>query len=384
VGVTPVATGWSQRFDEFHERAAAGKGWGDFGDSSYYEGLRTLLGALDDRPPMPGRMSAAAEDLILGSLGSRLHTQAQWRANPAYLERQLSRPLIVMGMPRTGTTALHNLLSQDPQFQGIEKWLTAAPRVRLPRAEWDADPQYCAAVAMVDHMSAIAPEVMKAHGVVADQVDECLLPMAQSFCSNFFPSQLDIPLYDAWFLGADERLAFERYRDVLRLVGLNDDRRWLLKNPSHVFGIDALLETFPDAVVVQTHRDPVASLASLVNLLANIMIAYAGEDIDRERRLQREIAFYGEAMRRSMAAQDRDPGRFVNVMQSDIRRDPLGVVDTIYSKVGLLLSPEAEQAMRNWAERNAEQTQASHEYARIDDQGAIRNAFAAYIERYGL
>jgi hypothetical protein len=120
----------------------------------------------------------------------------------------------------------------------------------------------------------------------------------------------------------------------------------------------------------------------LVNLLANIMTAYAGEDIDRERRLQREIAFYGEAMRRSMAAQDRDPGRFVNVFQSDIRRDPLGVVERIYAKAGLLLSPEAEQAMRDWAERNAEHTQAPHEYARVADEGAIRDAFAAYIERY--
>ena len=357
---------------------------GDFGDRDYHEGLRTLLEALDDRPPGEGAPSAAAEALIGGALESRLHTEAQWKAHPGWRERVLRRPLVVMGMPRTGTTALHNLLSQDPQFQGLEKWLTGAPRVRPPRATWESDPQYRAAAEIVERMYATAPEVMKAHGVRADEFDECLLPMAQSFCSNWFPSQLDIPLYDAWFLSADERPAYSRYGNVLRLVGMGDDRRWLLKNPSHVFGIDALLEDFPDAILVQTHRDPAASLASLIHLLDNILFAHTGQRIDRDRRLNRETSFYAEAMKRSMAAQDRSPERFVNVLQADIRRDPLAVVEAIYAKAGLDLSSKAEFAMRAWAERNAERRADGHDYAPIHKEAPIREAFADYIDRYGL
>jgi len=375
---------WAARFDEFHARAVEQRGLSDFGDAAYHEGLRVLLDALDDHPPRPGGKTAAAEGLIVSPLVARLHTEAQWKANPGYRRREITAPLVVIGVPRTGTTALHNLLSLDPQFQGIEKWLTGAPLVRPPREEWEAHPQYRSAAQVVEQMFAIAPEVMQAHGVRADEVDECLLPMAQSFCSNWFPSQLDIPVYDRWFLGADERPSFRRYKDVLRLVGLNDDRRWLLKNPSHVFGVEALLDVFPDACVVQTHRHPGASLSSLVNLLDNIMRAYTGEGLDRDLRMSREIAFYAEALRRTMAAQDKHPDRFVNVLQRDIRRDPLGVVRSIYDKFGLELSPEAEAAMTAWANRNSENAEGGHAYARLEDDAPALQAFAPYIERYGV
>lgn len=379
-----MTTDWASRFDELHALASVrAGGLSDFGDTDYHEGLCVLLAALD-ADPMGEAAQTATESVLIDPLIARLTTQAEWQANPGYQDREISRPLIVVGIPRTGTTALHNLLSQDPQFQGIEKWLCDGPMVRPPEAERDAHPQYQACAARVEQMFAIAPEVMKAHGVLASDVDECLVPMAQSFTSNWFPSNLDVPAYDRWFFGADETPSFRRYKDMLRLVGLNDDRPWLLKNPSHVFGIDALLAVFPDACIVQTHRDPVASLASLVNILGNIMIAYTGQDIDRPRRLARETAFWAEAMQRTMAAQDRQPERFVNIFQHDIRRDPLGVVRTIYGKFGLTLSADAEQRMTHWAARNAQQAGEGHQYEKIADPAAIRTAFGAYLERHGF
>ena len=380
-----MAGGWSGRFEELHAAASDRTGGlTDFGDDGYHEGLNVLLGALDADPPPSPMKAGAAQELIVSTLAARLHTEAQWKANPGYRARQITAPLIVIGVPRTGTTALHNLLSQDPQFQGIEKWLTGAPLVRPPREEWDAHPQYRASVAETDQMFAHAPEVMKAHGVRADDVDECLMPMAQSFTCNFIPSQVDVPLYDAWFRKADETPSFRRYSDVLRLVGMNDERPWLLKNPSHVFGVNAMLAVFPDACVIQTHRDPASSVASLVNLLGNIMVAYTGEDIDRPRRLAREIAFWGEAAQRTMAAQERHPGRFVNVRQPDIRDDPLGVVARIYDHFGLTLSAEAEQRMRAWAAHNAKAGEGGHSYAKITDKGPLREAFGDYLDRFGF
>ena len=384
MGLKMADTQWTSRFDDLHDQARTQAGLTDFGDTVYKEGLKALLLALDANPPVgPGKI-ATAEALIVAALAARLHTQAQWQANPRFKLREIVAPLIVIGMPRTGTTALHNLLSQDRQFQGIEKWLTAAPIVRPPRAEWEAHPQYQASAAAVEQMIALAPEVMQAHGVMAEEVDECLVPMAQDFTSNWFPSQLDVPLYDHWLLRADEATAFKRYKDVLRLVGLNDDRRWLLKNPSHVFGVEAMLAVFPDACVVQTHRHPAASLASLVNILANIIRLYTGEEIDRPARLAREAAFWAEAMRRTIKMQDRFPDRFVNVMQPDIRRDPIGVVRTIYKHFGLLLSAETETAMLAWSTKNALKLDSGHNYAAIHEQGPINEAFAPYIARYGL
>ena len=384
MGLNMLDQGWEARFDALHAAASAQTGLDDFGDCGYQEGLGLLLKALDADPPTPGTRAVAAEHQIVGVLSSRLRTQAQWAANPGYRDREIRAPLIVMGLPRTGTTALHNLLSNDPQFQGIEKWLTNTPIVRPPRDVWDAHPQYQATVKSVEQMFAATPEGMEAHGVLAHEVDECLVPMAQSFCSNWFPSHIDIPVYDAWFRQADEAPAFNRYKDMLRLIGLNDDRRWLLKNPSHVFGVEAMLAVFPDACVVQTHRDPVQSISSLVNLLSHLLKAFQGVEVDRDRRTQRELAFWAEAVRRSMATQDKYPERFVNVLQKDIRHDPIGVVKSIYVKFGLTLSDQAETAMLDWAARNSDDGGGGHKYEKIPVDDAVRAAFAGYIDRYGL
>lgn len=383
--ITGIPVPWTNRFDEFHEKAsAAAGGLSDFGSADYHQGLRVLLGALDaDSPPSASKAETAAGQIV-ATLAARAKTEAQFRAHPGFAKREIPRPLVVIGMPRTGTTALHNLLGQDPQFQGIEKWICAAPLPRPPREQWDTHPQYRAVAEQVAHMVRIAPEVMAAHGVRADEVDECLLPMAQSFCSNWFPSQLDVPVYDDWFAKASEVASFSRYKDMLRLVGLHDDRPWLIKNPSHVFGIDALLTVFPDACVVQTHRSPISSLASLINLLGNVMIAYTGEDIDRPRRLSREIAFWAEGVRRTMAAQERAPDRFFNVMQTDIRRQPLDVVRSIYGHFGFTLSAEAEARMHAWAAANADRAAVGHDYDGIADEAPVRAAFADYMARYGF
>ncbi|HMP45860.1 MAG TPA: sulfotransferase, partial [Sphingopyxis sp.] len=246
-------TRWRDRFDALHEGAIAATGHDDFGDTAYHEGMRVLLNAIDAHPPAGPAAEASATGVITGALAGRLVTQAGWDANPVYAAERIERPLIVIGLPRTGTTALHQLLSVDPQFQGFERWLTANPMVRPPRDQWRAHPAYRASVERIAAMRRLAPEIMAAHSTEAGEVDECLMPMAQSFLCNWFASNIDAPAYDAWFRRADETPSFLRYKEVLKLVGLGDRRRWLLKNPSHVFGIDALLTAFPDACIVQTH-----------------------------------------------------------------------------------------------------------------------------------
>ncbi|HEY6870638.1 MAG TPA: sulfotransferase [Novosphingobium sp.] len=378
-----MALTWQERFEDLHRQAAAQAGYDDFGDTGYHEGLRVMLASLDEEQPT-GAAAAMAEGIIVTALVARLKTEQQWRAHPEYRTREIPAPVIVIGVPRTGTTALHNLLSRDPQFQGIEKWICEAPQVRPPRSTWPDNPDHRACVAAVERLMTIAPQMMVAHGIQPDDVDECLIPMTQDFTTNCFPSQMDLGLYDRWLMTADETPSYRRYKDVLRLVGLNDDRRWLLKNPSHVFGIDALLAVFPDACVVQTHRHPASSLASLASLLNSIVLAFTGAPIDRERRLKREAAFWAEGVRRTMAAQDRQPERFVNVLQGDIRKDPLGVVRTIYGKFGLTLSDEAEAAMRAFSDQNAEAAGEGHSYERVERDDPLLAPFAAYIERYGL
>nr|WP_260583732.1 sulfotransferase [Sphingopyxis sp. PET50] len=154
-------TRWSDRFDALHADAAAAAGHDDFGDTAYHEGMRVLLAALDANPPAGPAAEASATGTITGALAGRLVTQAGWNAHPAYATERIERPLIVIGLPRTGTTALHQLLSMDPQFQGFERWLTANPMVRPPRETWDAHPVYRASV---ERIAAMQPARARDHG----------------------------------------------------------------------------------------------------------------------------------------------------------------------------------------------------------------------------
>lgn len=373
---------WRDRFDALHEGAVAATGHSDFGDSAYQEGMRVLLDAMDANPPQEAAETSAT-GTITGALAGRLITQAGWNANPSYAAERITRPLIVIGLPRTGTTALHQLLSQDPQFQGFERWLTANPMVRPPRDTWEAHPLFRATAQRIAAMREMAPQIMAAHSADADEVDECLMPMAQSFICNWFASNIDAPAYDAWFRAQDETPSFLRYKRILQLVGLGDQRPWLLKNPSHAFGIDGLLNAFPDACIVQTHRDPAASIASLMSLLGGIRELMAGGPIDREKLLSRELSFWAEAARRSMAASDRHPGRFVHVRQQDIRADPIGVVTRVYRHFGIAMSAEAEARYVAWAGANPPDARSAHSYNAVE-RGPIDDLFADYIARYDL
>jgi len=371
------------RFDELHAAASKAIGHDDFGDCDYHAGLRMLLASVDAGSLNAGK-AALAEHTIVGILSSRLITQTSWNTHPEWRGRQVDRPLIVIGVPRTGTTALHQLLSLDPQFQGIERWLMWGPLARPPRETWQDHPQYLATVAAIEQAHAAAPEVMAAHGTGADDMDECLTPMAQSFVSNFFPSMLEVEDYDAWFQQQDEMPSYRRFANMLRLIGREDDRRWLLKNPSHLFGIEALLKIFPDACVVQTHRHPAQAVASLTNLLAGFREMAGGTPVDRDAMQTREIDFWAAATRRGMAAQDRQPKRFVNVLQHETRANPLGVVERIYQHFGLDLSDEAERKMRIWAADNPPGGQSGHAYRPVDSQDYLVESFAPYIEHYDL
>jgi len=380
--MTPIP--FVDQFDALHEAAARLAGHDDFGDRDYEAGMRVLLAAMDEDMALNDATRIYGQNLVIGALAARLHTQAGWNAFPEVRGRRIDRPVIIIGKPRTGTTALHRLLALDPQFQGVERWLLPAPMPRPPRETWDADPRYQRAVQGVAAFKKNAPNMAAAHCVEAWDTDECIWITAQTFCSNWFGETLDVPAYNAWFYGQDESPVFRRHADVLNLVGKDDPRRWLLKNPSHLMGVQALLNVYPDACVIWTHRHPGESIPSMVSLIGGLREFRSGVPIDRDALRRREIAFWSEATRRGMAAQDRHPDRIIDVRQEGIRADPMGVVARIYDHFGLELSAEAELAMLDFARANPPDAGASHAYAPLGDDTAVRKAFADYIDRYEL
>ena len=255
--------------DDLHASASRITGLTDFGPDDYTDGLGVLIESYAQDAGLTPRGEKAARALLRGALVARLLSEAGWHAHPAWATVPAARPVFVTGLPRTGTTALHRLMVADPAYQGLELWLAEAPRPRPPRAAWADDPvfQFVQAACARHHVE--HPEFMGVHYVAADQVEECWQLLRQSMRSVSFECLAHLPGYSAWLRDQDWADAYRRHRRNLQLIGLNDaGRRWVLKNPSHLFALDALLAVYPDALVIQTHRAPRAAIASVCSLAA--------------------------------------------------------------------------------------------------------------------
>lgn len=371
------------------EEAVAATGHDDFGNPAFLENMDRHLASIDEEGRVTAnglKATAAQHGLALRAL---LHAQAGFKARPDALARPIVAPLIIAGIPRSGTTALHRLLSVDPQFQGYEHWLTRAPMPRPPRETWPQIRAYQEAKVGLDAVVAAAPEMLNDHMHEVDAVEESLFLLAATFCSNHFPEQWHVPAYDAWYRQADEVPSYLWLADCHRLIGAETpDVRWLIKNPTDIFSIDAVLKVFPDAMIVQTHRDPVEAVPSLVNLLANVRRMYEEENFDPELLIRRDAEFWELATRRAERAKAREPRRFLDVDFRDFTSDQMATIHRIYDHFGLQLSASVEAAMRQWLAANPRRPVAGGGARHRAEtfgmaSGELAEVFSAYRQQYG-
>ena len=321
-------------------------GLSDFGDLGYRTGLAVLLEsyARDEQLTPLGAKVKRAE--LRGALVARLLSEAAWTQHPASADVPIERPVFVTGLPRTGTTALHRLLCADPAAQGLEQWLCEVPQPRPPRASWPDNPIFQHIQHGFEQFHAANPEFAGVHYIAADTVEECWQLLRQSAMSISYESLAHVPSYSAWLARQDWTPAYERHRRNLQLIGLNDiGKRWVLKNPSHLFALDALLAVYPDALIVQTHRDPRAAVASSCSLSA---LATRGQSTrfvgatlgaDQLDLLARGAALFAAARARH------DGGRFVDVQYEDLVRDPVGTVAGVYAAFDLPFTDQVRAAV---------------------------------------
>ena len=182
----------------------------------------------------------------------------------------VERPIFVTGLPRSGTTALHRLLTADPAHQGLELWLAEMPQPRPPRETWAANPVFQAIQAGYERHHVEHPEFMGVHYIAADTVEECWQLLRQTLRSVSYECLAYLPTYSAWLMGQDWTGPFRRHKRNLQMIGLNEPgKRWVLKNPSHLFSLDAIMAVYPDALVIQTHRAPRTVIGSMCSLAAH-------------------------------------------------------------------------------------------------------------------
>ena len=367
-----------------HEAAMAQTGLSDFGDTKYLAGLRVGLEAVAQRPPSAKLNELFAKRALVALVG-RLHTEASWRRHPQYKHTRIVAPIMITGMSRSGTSALHQLLAVDAQFQWVPHWIAQAPTVRPPLEQWMSHPLYAAMAAAIEAEFRNNPAQRATHNIEAGLPEECINMMCQSFVSMMFVTTLPLPHYFEWLQRQDETDSYWRYADVLRLVGASTPAStpWLLKNPSHTFGMAALLKVFPDARVIVTHRDPVAAVSSGTSLTQIV----AGDLFEpgEAGRLRTEVGVRN--MERLHAARQGRNDQFHDVLYREFMAEPMKIVEAIYRKFDLTLSAETEAAMREWIANNPQGKFGKHRYTPDElqlDTELVRTRFADYSKRFRL
>ncbi|PQM49324.1 hypothetical protein C1Y40_00445 [Mycobacterium talmoniae] len=243
--------------EDLHASASKFVGLDDFGadDDNYREALGVLLDSYQTEADLTPLGSKMNRFFLRGALVARLLSQAAWQQHPEHADVVIERPIFVTGLPRTGTTALHRLLGADPAHQGLQMWLAEYPQPRPPRDTWDTNPVFQQLQAQFSQHHDENPGYTGLHFMTADELEECWQLLRQSLHSVSYETLAHLPSYAQWLSRQDWGPSYRRHRRNLQLIGLYDaEKRWVLKNPSHLFALDALMATYPDALVVQCHR----------------------------------------------------------------------------------------------------------------------------------
>ncbi|MGH8447281.1 MAG: sulfotransferase family protein [Solimonas sp.] len=371
------------------ERARDETGLQDFGSEPFREPLRRLCASLAQEVDLNAAGRENAYRRLMNILVTRLRLEALWKKRPEILTLPVRAPIFIVGLPRSGTTFLQWMLARDATLRHAPFWELMFP---LPFGEAEApvsqpDPRIAAARAAIHKLHEVAPEMVKMHQLEAEEPEEEIALLSLGFCSMAFEWSFAVPSYVDYYRKADHTDGYAYFRKVLQtLQWLRGGEQWVLKAPMHMENLKPLLAVFPDAVIVQTHRDPVTTTVSLSSLTCYGIRNYF--DHPNPLLVGRNISAIIERLLRGIC-RDRgnDDPRFVDVQFRELMQDPIAAVRRIYAAAGKSLAADDEQRMRAWIAANPRDKNGGHDYSAEDfgiDMDERREALRFYTERFGV
>ncbi len=359
----------------------------DFGSDEFRQPLQQLLRSLEESDKLHPFGRFFIKQMLVGLLVNRLKLVELWKCQPQILNDKVAAPLVILGLPRTGTSFLFELLAQDPTHRYLTNWEATVAQVPQPgRYTWANDPRRKLGRRLMRFQRYLAPQMQEIHSFHLDGPEECTPLLMQGFSTLAIASMFNVPGYSEWLNTAPHAESYHYFKKVLQTLQWKyPGERWLLKSPSHIEAVDSLLGAFPDACLVQTHRDPVKAVASFASLCA----AFRGiccSSIDMEElgqqalsRLSRDFSTYLQVRKNC------DPARFVDLMYRDLVADPNASVNRVYQHFGMALSEQARQQMNAYLGR--ERKGGGHVY-KPEDFGLsavqIRSQFGEYIDAFNI
>jgi hypothetical protein len=370
--------------DALVEAAMEATGFNDFGELPYHEGLEVLCQTYEQNVKDPAGRKRCRERLI-NLLSVRLRCENAFKQIPAIAEQAIAAPLFVTGLPRSGTSALINLLSQAPENRGLLQWEVQFPDPWPGNEPGQEDPRYPFLVKALEENR--NPEFEKIHYVDADTPEECVMIHAYAFSGVQLGFEIMLEPYRSWLLQQDlESMYAYQKRQLQMLNWRNPGERWCLKAPAHMWSLDAIGSVFPDARFVWCHRHPLPVIASINSMNRQVMKMYAGDcshlepaDIGRA-----VMEWYAQSLEQGLAARSKMPqALFVDCSQAELSSDPMAVVDRIYGDFGLELGADARAAIQSYVDANPKGKHGKHSYD-LESFGLteqdVLDRFAFYLE----
>ena len=375
--------------DTLLAKARTRTGLAEFGDESFREPLRILLRSFEEDADLSlvGRISVQAE--LVRLLSNRLLLAEERRRHPEIGAEVIDRPLVITGLPRTGSTFLHALLARDPASRAPQVWEVMYPAPPPERASYATDPRIARTQRELNWIDVLMPDFEKVHLIHATYPQECIAITGQAFLSYVFESMYHVHAYRIWHDAQDKRPAYEYHRQFLQHLQWRCPGRWVLKAPSHFMALEALLQVYPDAEIVVTHRDPLKVLPSTASF-TEVLRAPFTNHLDRAALGQEASRRWEGSARQVVQLLLGDEGlrrRICDVHFTDLARDPLAVVRAIYAHFDRELTPAAEQAMGRFVADHPKGKKGEHRYTLEEyglDRDEERSRFQFYMDYFGV
>ncbi len=346
----------------------------DYGDSYFKEGLRQLIDSVKKDPHLTFLGKILQRAAIERSLENRLKFSEYKKQRPEVFMKNINPPIIILGLPRTGTTFLHRLLAQDPQNRGLYFWELIRP---IPPLEGK---DYRKLLAKIEYNTYrhLSKQFDHIHVVRDNEYEECIVMLATTFQSGVYYMLAPLYAYVKWCVQADRLKSYDEYFQLLKIYqSTTPGKRLTLKAPAHTGSINEIKRLIPDAMLIQTHRHPV-DVCNSVNSLVYSAHCNVVKRLDIRKTIECNLDFLAEEMDRNLFSRKYNGVDVHDIMYEEILSDPLNVVKKFYAKSGIGLQPETEKKMKAFIRANKQHKHGSHKYS-VTDFGMVE---AQIIERF--
>ena len=341
----------------------------DFGNDNYQQALEVLTRALNTEAKLSATGIAMMRERLVGQLVNRLLMEDYLQRFPEITKIGIEDPLVIVGLPRTGTTMLQRTLAVDPRFYSAAWWETRYPAPLTGEGPQDCEKRITMAKAEVAQTIEAIPQILSIHPMSAMLCDEEFMLMEHSFLCAM-DAYADVPSYTAWLDQQDQRPVYTQLKKMLQFLQWQKDQRgeaqgqrWLLKAPQHLHTLEILLSVFPKAQVILTHREPAQTIPSMASMAHTLWQIYSDQPDPSSAGRQWNSRMARGIHHTMQVREQQDSRRFLDIHFLDTVAKPMEVLEAVYQFANMQFTEKARADAKQWLSSNGREKRAGHDYS---------------------